>query len=119
MTTLAGIVTYSSVEAVLHPRTGALVRTACRVRIRQHGRGTPLVEAVVDTGAGSDGLMRAQAMRLRLRPGTAATAHGRAVVVRDGGKDGPILLLRQCDRVLGGEAAHRHEPTTESTEAAA
>ena len=117
-TAIDGVVTYSRVESVPNPHTGALARNAVRVHMRQRSRGAPQVEAVVDTGAGSDGLLRAQAMCMRLRPGTEVSAIGEAIVVRQE-PDGPHLLVRKCSRVLGGEARHHHEADTHTTQEAA
>lgn len=109
MTHVEGIVTYTTVESGLHPHTTQINRNAVRVRMRQHGRGTPMIEVLVDTGPGTDGLHRAQAMRRRLKPGTPATAIGEALIVHQ-----DYLILRRCERVLGGEAHALHEPQTEA-----
>lgn len=114
MSTIDGIVTACHVQSVPHPRTGALIANRVRVVLRQAGRGTPLVEAVVDTGAGNDGLTRAQAMTMRLRPGTSAQAEGMAIAPkRDKADDSVVLVLRNCTAVRGGEFQPYHERTTQ------
>lgn len=114
MSTIDGVVTYCSVQSVPHPHTGRLIANRVRVQMRQLARGAPLVEAVVDTGPGSDGLTRAQAMSMRLRPGTAAQAEGDAVISkRDKSDDTVLLVVRNCKAVRGGEYTPFHERTSQ------
>lgn len=113
MNTIQGVVTYSRVESVPHPGNGTLVRNACRVHMRQQGRGTPAIEAIVDTGPGSDGLLRAQAMCMRLRPGVEAQAVGAELGTKPGRSPREVtLVLRHCSHIMGGEFRAHHEPTS-------
>ena len=113
MSIIDGIVTACHLQSVPHPSTGALLANRVRVLLRQPGRGTPLVEAVVDTGPGNDGLLRGQAMVMRLRPGTAAQAEGMALATRREKTDDLVLVLRHCTRVRGGEFQPFHERTAQ------
>lgn len=121
MSRLQGIVVHRNVLSVPHPTNGSLVRNQIRVVMRQAGRGTPLAEAVLDTGAGNDGLQRATYIAQRLRPGTEATAIGTAIRIKQDGTPGAqatMLSLRGCTQILGGEQPARHEPAA-GAEAAA
>lgn len=114
-TTIDGVVTHCSVSSPRHPETGRLLANRVRVLIRQHGRGAPPVEAVVDAGPGNDGMTKADAMRARLRPGTPCQAVGIAVVRPRGAKEDPDgkLVLRGCEYVRGGEQTPYHERTAQ------
>lgn len=119
-TSVAGTVSYCTVQSVHHPITHALMENRVRVVIRQAQRGAPLVHATVDTGAGTDGLNRANAMRLRLRAGTACIAIGTGVRIKraSNGAEQTIAVVG-CTEVRGGEHTPFHELADKAADAIA
>jgi len=109
-TALHGIVSESNVHISMDATSGHICGCHLRVLLRQTGRGTPLIEAIVHTGVGNAGQERAIRLKRRLTRGTHAAAygHGVAIVHPINGGDAMLRVLH-CQFIRSTEQAETTE----------
>lgn len=106
MTTLRGVVSDANIHMSMDAATGHIQACHVRVLLRQPGRGTPMVEAILPTGRGNDGQRRAIDTKRRLQRGALASAHGTGVaIVHPPNSGDPLLRLLGCEYIRCIEAA--------------